>query len=99
MTNEAVKVNLVLANGLKQGLLSNGNGAGSGRRSSNVTSFGANDCDLPVALNWVRKADAVLDNRPVACSFEVDVNFVFDGRRGLADFDSSEDAGGGRELN
>lgn len=91
MADEAVKVDLLLADSVEKGVFSDGNGASSCCCIGNLAAFGANDCNLPVGLDGMREADAIFDYGAVACGFEVDVDFVLDRGRGLANFDSSED--------
>lgn len=92
MADQAVEADLLLTDGLEESFLADGDGAGCGGFAGDVAAFGADDCDLPVALDGVGEADAVFDDGAVAGGFEVDVNLVFDRGGRLADFNGSKDS-------
>lgn len=92
VAEETVELNLLLADSLEQGLLANGNGASRGGGVRNIAAFGADDGDLEVCLDGVGQSDSSTNDRAAASSLEVDVNFVLDGARGLADFDCAKNS-------
>lgn len=92
MAEQAVEAELVLADGLEEGFLANGHGARCGGFAGDVAALGADDGNLPVALDGVREADAVFDDGAVAGRLEVDVKLVLDRGGRLADFNGSKDS-------
>lgn len=91
MADEAVELDLVVTNGLEEGFLADGNGAGCDGCVGDVAALGADDSDLPLGLDGVGETDAAADDRAVAQGLEGDVNLVLDRGGGLANFGCSED--------
>ena len=92
MAYQAVKLNLFVANGFEEALFPGRDGSSRCCSCGNVATFGADNGNLPIALDGVREPNAVLHDRAVSRRLEVDVNFIFDGRGRLANLDSPENA-------
>lgn len=89
MADETVEVDLFLFDGFEEGFLTDGYSTCGSGLLSDLAAFGADDGNLPIALDGVGKSDAVLDDGSVSGGLEVDVNFVLDRSRRLSNFNGS----------
>jgi hypothetical protein len=92
VADKTVEVDLFLFDGFKEGFLTDGYSTCGGGLLGDLAAFGADDGNLPIALDGVGKSNAVLDDGAITGSLEVDVNFVLDRSRRLSNLDGSQDS-------
>lgn len=90
VADEPVEDNVVVLDGLEDGLLARDDGAGLQCLLRDGASFGADYTDADVGFDGVRETDAILDDGAVSGRLEVDVDLVLDGLGRAADFECAE---------